>query len=173
MKVIAFGASNSLNSINKKLATHVASLIKNAEVEILDLNDYEMPLYGIDKENRDGIPSLAYDFIKKLESADLIIISFAEHNGIYTTAFKNLLDWSTRVKKEFYSQKNLIFLATSPGAGGAKSVLDFAAKSAIHFGGKVIGSLSVPKFNENFDLEKGELKDQALLSELDHILSKL
>ena len=47
MKIIAFGGSPSKNSINKKLATYAASLFENAEVEVLTLNDFEMPLFTV------------------------------------------------------------------------------------------------------------------------------
>ena len=47
-KIIAFGGSNSKNSINKELAAYTANQINNVEVEVLDLNDFELPLYGID-----------------------------------------------------------------------------------------------------------------------------
>ena len=46
--VIAFAASSSINSINKQLVTYAASLLKDAQVEILDLNDFEMPLFSVD-----------------------------------------------------------------------------------------------------------------------------
>ena len=78
MKILAFAASNSTASINKQLVTHAANLIKSdilpdAEIEILDLNDYEMPIYSIDRESSDGIPKLANDFFEKLGKADAII----------------------------------------------------------------------------------------------------
>jgi len=172
MKIIAFGASSSKKSINKNLAQYAASLIEGGEVEVLDLNDYELPLFSVDREEELGHPKLAQDFVHKLESADLILISFAEHNGIYTAAFKNLMDWVTRVKKNFYSDKPLIFLSTSPGARGAKSVLDFASNSAVHFGGKLIGSLSIPSFHENFSIKENKLTNQTLLKDLKILLSK-
>ena len=49
-KIIAFGGSSSKNSINKQLATYAAHLFQNVEVEVLDLNDYEMPLFSVDKD---------------------------------------------------------------------------------------------------------------------------
>ena len=61
-KILAFGASSSKKSINKRLAVYVAHRIPNADVNVLDLNDYEMPIYSIDRENEDGIPDLAYTF---------------------------------------------------------------------------------------------------------------
>ncbi|PCI64867.1 MAG: NADPH-dependent FMN reductase, partial [Gammaproteobacteria bacterium] len=75
---------------NKKLANFTAHQIENAQVTLLDLNDFEMPIYSIDRENETGIPDLAHQFKKHLAEADGIIISFAEHNGAYTAAFKNI-----------------------------------------------------------------------------------
>ena len=45
-KIIAFAGSNSKASINKQLATYVAGQIQGTEAKVLDLNDYELPLYG-------------------------------------------------------------------------------------------------------------------------------
>lgn len=67
-----------------------ASLLKNVQVEILDLNDYELPLYGQDKEEEIGHPQLAKDFLAKIAGSYGILIAFAEHNGSYTVAYKNI-----------------------------------------------------------------------------------
>ena len=48
---MAFAGSNSKTSINKQLAKYAASLVENAEVTTLDLNDFELPVYGMDLEN--------------------------------------------------------------------------------------------------------------------------
>ena len=99
-KIIAFAGSSSKHSINKQLATYAASLFHNVEVEILDLNDYEMPLYSVDKEKGIGFPDLAIQFLSKIGNADLLVISLAEHNGAYTTAFKNIFDWTSRINSK-------------------------------------------------------------------------
>jgi NAD(P)H-dependent FMN reductase len=95
-KIIAFAGSSSQNSINKKLATYAAHLFQNATVEVLDLNDYEMPIYSTDREKENGVPQLAIDFFTKITQADILVVSLAEHNGAYTTAFKNVFDWVSR-----------------------------------------------------------------------------
>ncbi len=115
MKILAFGASNSKNSINKQLATYAASLVENAEVETLDINDYEMPIFSIDRENEIGQHPLAKDFCQKIAQADALIISYSEHNGTYSAAYKNLFDWASRVVQKVYQEKPMIILATSPG----------------------------------------------------------
>jgi NAD(P)H-dependent FMN reductase len=155
MKVVAFAASSSKNSINKKLVTYAAGLFRNVEVEILDLNDYELPLFSVDREMQLGHPPLAKDFFDKITQSDGLIISFAEHNGAYTVAYKNLFDWCSRIDSKVFQNKPMVLLATSPGVRGASTVLGIATASAPHFGGCVKASVSVPSFTENFD-EKSE-----------------
>ena len=163
-KIIAFGASSSKSSINKQLATFAANQFQNVSVEILDLNDYEMPIFSVDKEKENGIHPLAQDFYAKLGSADLIIISFAEHNGNYSTAFKNILDWTSRVNMIVFQDKPMFLLATSPGPRGGSTVLEIAKNRFPFQGGIIKGSFSLPSFGENFDAEKGitneELKNE-------------
>ncbi|WP_320815393.1 NAD(P)H-dependent oxidoreductase [Flavobacterium sp.] len=165
-KIIAFGASSSKNSINKQLATYAAQQFKNSNVEVLDLNDYEMPIFSVDKEKENGIHALAHDFYNKLGSVDLIVISLAEHNGAYSTAFKNILDWTSRINAKTFQQKPMLLLATSPGARGGSTVLEIAKNYFPYQGADIKGSFSLPSFNANFDSEKGitneELKNQFL-----------
>ena len=165
-KIIAFGASSSKQSINKQLATFAANQFQNVSVEILDLNDYEMPIFSVDKEKENGIHPLAQEFYSKLGSADLIIISFAEHNGNYSSAFKNILDWTSRINAKTFQEKPMLLLATSPGARGGSSVLEIASKRFPFQGGMVKGSFSLPSFYENFDVINGiihpEYKNQLL-----------
>jgi len=54
-KIIAFGGSSSKNSINKQLATYTATLFPNVFVEVLDLNQYEMPVFSVDLEKEQGL----------------------------------------------------------------------------------------------------------------------
>ncbi|MEO0877483.1 MAG: NAD(P)H-dependent oxidoreductase, partial [Bacteroidota bacterium] len=61
-KILAFGASNSRNSINKQLASYAAGQLTDATITLLDLNDFEMPIYSIDREKESGIPQLAEQF---------------------------------------------------------------------------------------------------------------
>ncbi len=161
-KIIAFGASNSKKSINKKLASFAASKIENAEVQLLDLNDFEMPIYSIDREEASGIPDLAKTFKAHIKNADSIIISFAEHNGSYSTAFKNILDWTSRLEGSVWENKPMLLLATSPGGRGAKTVLDLATNSFKHMNKNTITSFSLPSFNQNFSDETG-ITDETLL----------
>ncbi|PHZ60594.1 NADPH-dependent FMN reductase [Photobacterium leiognathi] len=173
MKLLAFAATNSQQSINRALVTYAASQVNADEVEILDLNDFEMAIYSIDRENASGIPEQAQLFFDKIGQSDAILISFAEHNGTYTAAYKNIFDWASRINQKFYQQKPMLMLATSPGPGGAKNVLDTAVTSAPFFDANVFGSLSIPSFYENFDLEKQTLINEELNSQLISLVAKL
>jgi NAD(P)H-dependent FMN reductase len=173
MKLLAFAASSSSKSINKQLATYAASLVDGATVEILDINDYEMPLFSQDKEELLGQPEQAKAFYAKLGQADAIIISFAEHNGSYTAAYKNLFDWTSRIDQKLFQNKPMVLLATSPGPGGANTVLTAATGSAPYFAGDVKASVSVPSFFDNFDNEKQVISNQLILDQLQTALSQL
>lgn len=173
MKILVFGASNSSTSINKALARYAASLIEAASVEVLDLNDFELPLFSEDREREIGQPKLAQNFLAKIASADAIIVSFAEHNGSYSAAFKNLFDWASRINRDVYQHKPVVFLATSPGPGGAKNVLKLASESAKYFAADLKGSLSIPSFYHNFDSNTEQLTNPELQQALKNTVNML
>jgi chromate reductase, NAD(P)H dehydrogenase (quinone) len=114
-----------------------------------------MPIYSIDKEKENGLPDLAKMFYEKLGTADCIIISFSEHNGSYTTAFKNIFDWTSRVHVKVFQDKPVLLLAAAPGGRGAITVLETATTRFPFHGALIKGSFSLPNFNANFDPEKG------------------
>ncbi len=149
-KIIALGASNNRNSINKTLATYTANQIEQAEVLTLDLNDYGMPMYGIDEENEKGIPENALKLNSIIENADGIVISLAEHNGSYAAVFKNAFDWLSRIDKEVWKNKPMFLMATSPGARGGATVLESAKTSFPFLGGNIVADLAFPSFYDNF-----------------------
>ena len=166
MKILAFAATSSTKSINNQLASYAASLLEEAEVEVLNLNDYELPLFSEDRETELGQPELAKAFLDKIGNSDAIIISFAEHNGSYTVAYKNIFDWASRINPKVFQNKPMLFLATSPGPGGASSVLATAVASAPYFDGVVKASLSIPSFYDNFDIERGRINNDEIKRQL-------
>ena len=162
MKIIAFAGSNSKNSINKKLATYVSHLFDGSEVEVLDLNDYALPVFGVDLEKEIGQPQLAKDFLDKIALADILVVSLAENNGNYSTAFKNIFDWTSRQTKEVFQQKNMLLMATSPGGRGGATVLEIAATAFPRFGAIVKNTFSLPSFNDNFDIQNNRISNSEL-----------
>ncbi|WP_325894131.1 NADPH-dependent FMN reductase [Grimontia sp. NTOU-MAR1] len=173
MKVLAFAASNSKTSINKRLVTYAVSLLADAETEVLDLNDYEMPLFSVDVEQEVGSPDKAQQLFAKIGEADAVVVSFAEHNGSYSAAYKNLFDWTSRINQKVFQGKKMVLLSTSPGPGGAKHVLATATTSIPHFNGDVKATLSVPSFYDNFDVEAGKLRNESLDTKLVEAMASL
>ncbi|KQH87398.1 NADPH-dependent FMN reductase [Vibrio furnissii] len=173
MKVIAFGASTSSTSINKALATYAANLIDGADVQVLDINNYNVPMFSEDLEKEIGQAEGAQGFLRDLAQADAFVISFAEHNGHYPAAYKNLFDWASRIDREMFKNKPAVYLATSPGPGGAQSVLAAAKGSAPFFGGNVKASVSVPSFYYNFDLASGQVTNEAIATEIQQAVATL
>ncbi|MEZ9230964.1 NADPH-dependent FMN reductase [Vibrio amylolyticus] len=173
MKVIAFGASTSSTSINKALATYSANLIEGAEVKVLNISDYNVPIFSEDKEKEIGQAEGAQAFLRDLSEADAFVISFAEHNGHYPAAYKNLFDWATRIDRSVFGEKPAVYLAASPGPGGAQTVLGAAVGSAPYFGGNVKASVSVPSFYDNFDFETGSITDEGLADKIKQAVASL
>ncbi|GAK77219.1 MULTISPECIES: NADPH-dependent FMN reductase [Nonlabens] len=177
MKITAFAGSNSKTSINKRLVTYTASLFNQPDTTVLDLNDYDMPLYGMDLELENGIPNDIFKISTILKESDLLIISLAEHNGAYATVFKNLFDWLSRVDgtKGFHN-KPIFLMASSPGGRGGASVLEIAKARLPFNDGEVIDTYSLPNFSSNFNDKDGitdpELKS-ILFDKIENIKSQL
>jgi len=159
-KVIVFGGSNSKKSINKALAIYASQFLKDINCDILDLNDFDLPLFGVDLEESVGFPKDALKFNELLEGTDGIILSLAENNGSYSTAFKNLFDWLSRIEGKVWRNKPMLLLSTSPGARGGITVLEAAKSRFPYMGGNIIESMSLPSFYENF--KEGKIIDEEL-----------
>jgi NAD(P)H-dependent FMN reductase len=170
-KIMAFGASNSRNSINKKLANYAGLQMEETSAELLDLNDFDMPIYSIDIEKETGIPEAVYRFKSYIDEADGIIISFAEHNGHYTAVFKNIFDWLTRISRNVWQNKPMFLLAAAPGSRGANKVLDIAIIDMGRKGGEIVAAFSLPSIWDNFNENDG-ITDQSLKNAFEEQLSR-
>ena len=162
-KILAFAGSTSSTSINKKLATFAAENLQEISFDIIDLNDYSMPIYSEDEEKK-GFPENAKLFNELLDNYSGFIVSLAEHNGSYTAAFKNIFDWSSRINNKVFREKPLLLMATSNGKRGGKTVLSAAEARFSRMGAKELFTFSLPSFGDNF--KDGKIVDAALLSEL-------
>ncbi|MGL6119174.1 MAG: NADPH-dependent FMN reductase [Fusobacteriaceae bacterium] len=172
MKTLAFGASGSISSINQVFASYTAQKL-NPETEIISITDYTLPLYSIDEEIANGIPENAKLFYQKIKFNDLIIISLAEHNGSYTAIFKNLFDWLSRIELSFFADKKLVLLATAPGPRGGLSVMETAQARFPRHGATILGSFSLPKFQENFDMEDKKIKSEEWKDKFNNFVNEI
>ncbi|MEM1079378.1 MAG: NAD(P)H-dependent oxidoreductase [Pseudomonadota bacterium] len=166
MRVLAFAASNSTRSINRALVGYAAQRLQTlnpvADVKFLDINDYEMPIYSPDRQNADGIHPLARSLFDEIGAADALIVSFAEHNGYVTAAWKNIYDWMSRIDQKVWQDKPFVLLAASPGRRAGANVLETQEHTAPFFGMDIKGKFGVGNWSDAWDgstLTRGEDRD--------------
>lgn len=164
MRLLVYATSNSSRSINRQLVRHAAAVLQaeilpTVEPELINIHDYEMPIYSFDREAADGIPQRAQDFRDLIDRADALLVSFSENNSNLSAAYKNLFDWASRLPGKVYSGKPLVALSTSPGGRGGASVMDIVSRTAAHQGAELRATFSLPRFYDTFDSETQRLKE--------------
>ncbi|MCK7590537.1 NAD(P)H-dependent oxidoreductase [Subsaxibacter sp. CAU 1640] len=162
-KIIAFAGSTSSTSINKQLVIYTASLLQNVETKILDLNDYPLPVFSVDLE-KNGFPIEVSMFLDQLKKADGFIVSLAEHNGNVTAAFKNLLDWTSRMELKMFFEKPMLLMSTCNGARAAKLAFEYGQMRFPRHGANIVSTFSLPEFKDNFS--DGKVVNEVLNDEL-------
>lgn len=149
-KIVAFAGSTSSTSINKKLVEYAVSHFENFEVTLLDMRDYTAELFSVDKE-KNGFPKHLIELSNQFKTYDAFVISLAEHNGSYAAAYKNTIDWLSRIDRAVFANKPMLLMATSPGGRGGTNVLEAAKMYYPALGADVRASFSLPNFYESFD----------------------
>lgn len=97
-RILAFAGSTRKDSLNKKLLPIAAAgaLAAGADVTVVDLRDYPMPLYDGDLEEAEGQPANAAAFKQLLIEHDGLLIASPEYNTSVTAVLKNTIDWVSR-----------------------------------------------------------------------------
>jgi chromate reductase len=162
--IIAFAGSNSKTSINKQLITFAGSLVEKTSVEVLDLNDYDVPTYSVNLEQEAGLPEKAERLLDKIKTSDGLILSLAEHNGAYSAVFKSLFDWMSRIDVKLFNKKPMLLMSTSPGPRGAQTVFEIAENRFPNHDAHIVSKFRLPSFNENFN--EGKVVNPQFLEEL-------
>ncbi len=167
-KIVAFAGSNSSRSINKRLVQFVLTFFNEHEYEkkLLDLNDYEMDIFSVDREEK-GYPQQAYNFRHQMEDTDIIICSIAENNRSYSAAFKNVLDWCSRIDQNIFRNNPMLLMSTSPGGYGGGNVMNAAKSFFPACSANIIETFSLPLFDQNFSYKEGIVTNQELRIDLE------
>lgn len=93
IKIISASVRNGRNS--HRLALYFQQYIADnhaAEVEILDLKEYDFPLFHERLQHTEDPPGRVLEFAGKVKSADGIVVVTPEYNGGYPASLKNVLD---------------------------------------------------------------------------------
>lgn len=166
-KVLALAGSTRSASFNRQLVSLAAAMAidDGADVTLIDLCEFVMPLYDGDLEEKDGIPKNAnrlYDFFR---SHDALLLSSPEYNGSISGVLKNAIDWVSRPREgdaplAAFTGKVAGVMSASPGGlGGLRGLVHVRA---------ILGNLgmivlpeqvAVGKAHEAFN-DAGSLKDE-------------
>src|SRR5262245_61507584 len=92
-KILAFAGSTRKDSYNKKLVKEAAQIARKcgANVTVVDLKDYPIPLYDGDLEKDEGMPENAKRIRKMMIESDAILIASPEYNGSLPAVLKNVI----------------------------------------------------------------------------------
>ncbi len=165
--ILALAGSARIDSFNKKLVRIAArgAEAAGASVTLIDLRDFELPVYDADLEAEKGLPPAAAELRSLLDRHHGLLISSPENNGSVSALLKNTIDWSTRSEEaqadiSKYQGKIAALLAASPGGlGGLRGLVHVRAILEM-IGCMVIpDQLSVRSAHTAFD-DAGELTDE-------------
>jgi len=167
-KILAFSGSSRKESFNQKLVKISAAGAEKAgaEVKIVSLGDFQMPLFNQDFEAEYGMPEDARLLKTLLAESDGFLIASPEYNGAFSPLLKNAIDWASRSVEgeppmEIYKNKVAGIMAASPGALGGMRGLVFLRMLLNNLGVMVLpDQLTVPSAFKAFN-EDGQLLDQA------------
>ena len=166
-KILAFAGSTRTESFNKKLIRIAANGARSAgaEVTLIDLRDFALPLFDGDLEDSQGLPENAKKLKQLFLAHDGLLVSSPEYNSGISGVLKNTIDWVSRTETDdekplaCFAGKVATLMAASPGAlGGLRGLVQVRA---ILGNIKVLvlpDQIAVSKAYEAFNLD-GSLKD--------------
>ncbi|MFP5410197.1 MAG: NADPH-dependent FMN reductase [Gammaproteobacteria bacterium] len=164
-KILAFAGSLRRDSWNRKLI-HVAAeaaRAAGAEVTLIELADYPLPLMDEDLEAREGLPANAQRLKALFKAHDALLIASPEYNSSLPPLLKNTLDW---VSREWQGESGLVpyqgkvaaLLAASPGGFGGMRMLPHLRQVLNALGVLVLpGQFSLAHADKGFDDADGAL----------------
>ncbi len=160
-EILAFAGSNSSTSINFKLVKHTVDFLKDNKVTTLNMALFPFPMFSEDYERENGYLNSLVELCNDIKRVDGLVISVNEHNGNPSAYFKNLIDWLSRVDRNFLADTPVLLMATSGGKRGAKSSLEVSKKLLERFGAEIVATFSLPSFHEQLHSEAG-IQDKEL-----------
>ncbi|MDE1845298.1 MAG: NAD(P)H-dependent oxidoreductase [Thaumarchaeota archaeon] len=166
-KILAFAGSTRTDSFNKKLVKIAATgaMEGGADVTMIDLRDFAMPLYDGDLEQQQGLPSNARKLKDLMLSHHGFLISAPEYNSSISGVLKNTIDWASRQSDgeaplACFNGKVAGIMSASPGGLGGLRGLVHVRAILENINVLVIpDQLAISKAHEAFNAD-GTLKDK-------------
>lgn len=184
-RILAFAGSARRDSLNKKLIRAAAEYARaaGAEVTLIDLDEYPMPLYHGDLEAERGMPENAMKLRSLFLAHDALLIASPENNSSVTALLKNTLDWLSRDIGDGkgdnnglapYRGKIAAIMGATPGAfGTARGSLPHLRQILSVLGVTVLGTqAAVPRADKVFD-EAGAIRDERVVRAVQSLAAAL
>lgn len=94
VKILAFSGSARQESFNQKLVKLAARGVEQAgaQVTVVNLADYPMPIFNQDLEAVEGMPQHAKAFKELLIAHDGFLLASPEYNSAFSPLLKNAID---------------------------------------------------------------------------------
>lgn len=167
VKILAFAGSTRKESLNKKLIKIAAAGASEAgaNVTLVDLRDFQMPLYDGDLEQQEGLPSNTRKLKELMLAHNGFLISAPEYNSSISGVLKNTIDWTSRQSEgetplACYQGKVAGLVSASPGGLGGLRGLVTVRSILENIGVLVIPEqVAVSKAHEAFDTD-GSMKNK-------------
>ena len=183
IKILALSGSSRVGSFNQKLVNVAAAGAREfgAETTVLDLNDFQMPIYNQDLEAQDGLPEAAVRLKEIFGSHHGLLIASPEYNSSIAPLLKNTIDWVSRSAEgeaplAAYQGKVAGIMAASPGGLGGLRGLVHLRSILQNIGVMVVPKqMAIAKAFEAF-AEDGSLKDefqQKTVTEIGQMVAKM
>lgn len=179
-KILAFAGSTRTESFNKKLVKIASAGAKDAgaDVTVIDLHDFQMPLYDEDLERQEGLPSSAHKLKDLMLEHQGLLISSPEYNSSISGVLKNTIDWTSRqsdgeIPLACFKDKVAGLMSASPGGLGGLRGLVHVRAILENIGVLVIpNQVAISKAHEVFNLD-GTMKDEKQEQQVKKIGSNL
>jgi chromate reductase, NAD(P)H dehydrogenase (quinone) len=165
-RILSFAGSSRRESFNKKLVSIAVKGARDAgaEVTLIDLKDFPLPLFDQDLEAEQGMPENGKKLKKLFIDHDGLLISSPEYNSSITAVLKNAIDWVSRPAPGEpslvgFRNKVATLMSASPGALGGLRALVHVRSILGNIGVVVLPEqIAVAKAHEAFNPD-GSLKD--------------
>jgi chromate reductase len=97
-KILAFAGSMRKASFNRRLLPAAVEGARNAgaEVTLIELSDYPLPLFNQDEEAASGLPANGRKLKDLFKAHGALLLACPEYNSSITPLLKNTLDWVSR-----------------------------------------------------------------------------
>jgi NAD(P)H-dependent FMN reductase len=161
-RILAFSGSARRESLNRKFLAFAVQAARElgCEVSLLDLNEFDLPLYNGDLEDRDGLPANAAKLIGLIASHDALLVASPEYNSMMTPLLKNTIDWCSRGDSDPFPGRAAAVISASPGPFGGVRSMSQAQQLLLKLGCHVVpGQCALIHADKAFDGE-GRLTDE-------------